>query len=802
MRRIPVVVPLTVAMGAVWLTPLPTAASTTAVARATGSYTAQAHGDLLALDSLTALPDLLPGGGSLADAAIGHSLSRAASTGATRAAAEAANLDATVLFGSTPISVDRREATAPSANQQSSGTLLTAPLAPLASAGVITGDVVASAGNPCVAEVAGRRPMSHGTTHLAATTVGESQVPGLSYLARASASRIETATSLVDTRDGTSDVEATTTAHLGDVDLLGGNATVRVSSPVVLRAHSDGTKGTAGLIDPPTVTVTTGSQSTPVPLNGQPVDVPVTFPDNPALAAQLHVTGFAPKDTSTGARGSAELDELVRISMTVDLGGQRIAELALGTAPMSVSAQASRGGIDCGGTPSADPDSDGDGLSASQEQALGTDPGNPDTDGDGLQDGSEVNTFKTDPRDPDTDDGGVSDGLEVGAGTNPLDGRDDTSPAADGDGDGLTAAEEQQAGTDPANPDTDGDGLQDGAEVRVHHTDPVDPDTDDGGVTDGTEVGRGSDPTNGADDLPSVGDTDGDGLDAGQEQQHGTDPNNADSDGDGLGDGQEVLATHTDPTDADTDDGGVADGIEVGAGANPNDASDDSIVPGDGDGDGLSAAEEQQAGTDPTRADSDGDGLSDGAEVHTLHTNPVRADSDRDGLSDRFETNGVAGTSCRPDARRGDSDRDRLRDGREVKGFRIHKSVRTGRGDKAPIGKVRTNACLKDTDGDRLKDGREAKGKKVHQKVVTTKGVHWLRRLVSDPTLADTDRDGLSDKAEVTGRMNREHGRHRSDPANYDTDGGHIKDGREIKFGSDPSNAYSAPKRNGSRSLG
>ena len=47
-------------------------------------------------------------------------------------------------------------------------------------------------------------------------------------------------------------------------------------------------------------------------------------------------------------------------------------------------------------------------------------------------------------------------------GSNPLDPSDG---GADWDGDGLTNAEEQAAGTDMNNPDTDNDGLPDGWEV-------------------------------------------------------------------------------------------------------------------------------------------------------------------------------------------------------------------------------------------------------------------------------------------------------------------------------------------------
>lgn len=51
-------------------------------------------------------------------------------------------------------------------------------------------------------------------------------------------------------------------------------------------------------------------------------------------------------------------------------------------------------------------DSDGDGLSDTQEKVLGTNPNNTDTDGDGISDGDEVNTRGTDPLAADSADAG------------------------------------------------------------------------------------------------------------------------------------------------------------------------------------------------------------------------------------------------------------------------------------------------------------------------------------------------------------------------------------------------------------
>lgn len=66
-------------------------------------------------------------------------------------------------------------------------------------------------------------------------------------------------------------------------------------------------------------------------------------------------------------------------------------------------------------------DSDGDGLSDSEEARLGTEPNNPDTDGDGLRDGEEVYDYRTNPLLADTDGDDVDDWLEILKSTDPLD---------------------------------------------------------------------------------------------------------------------------------------------------------------------------------------------------------------------------------------------------------------------------------------------------------------------------------------------------------------------------------------------
>ena len=70
--------------------------------------------------------------------------------------------------------------------------------------------------------------------------------------------------------------------------------------------------------------------------------------------------------------------------------------------------------------PSANIDSDGDGISDAAEVFItGTDPNKADSDGDGIGDGVEV-LYRMNPLDPDMDNDGVSDGQEIVNGTNPF----------------------------------------------------------------------------------------------------------------------------------------------------------------------------------------------------------------------------------------------------------------------------------------------------------------------------------------------------------------------------------------------
>ena len=65
-------------------------------------------------------------------------------------------------------------------------------------------------------------------------------------------------------------------------------------------------------------------------------------------------------------------------------------------------------------------DKDGDGMSDTQEEDLGTNPEETDTDGDTIPDRLEIEVYHTDPKNSDTDGDGFLDGLELLQGFNPL----------------------------------------------------------------------------------------------------------------------------------------------------------------------------------------------------------------------------------------------------------------------------------------------------------------------------------------------------------------------------------------------
>lgn len=452
----------------------------------------------------------------------------------------------------------------------------------------------------------------------------------------------------------------------------------------------------------------------------------------------------------------------------------------------------------------ADPDSDGDGLTDSREVVLGTDPSDHDTDGDGLDDGAEApggvaqDTDQDgiiDALDPDDDGDAVATLVEAPRGDTDGDGTPDyLDPDDDGDGiltadesgdsdgdgtpdylevdsdgDGLLDARELAIGTDPTKADSDGDGIADGVEASADppvdtdsdgQIDALDPDDDGDGLLTADE---GSDDVD-LDGIPNYldPDSDGDGLSDARETAIGTSPTNVDSDGDGLNDSAEAtpdvaldtdgdglidaldsdddgdgVPTSTELAENDTDGDGIGDFLDPdddGDGILTADESGDSDGDGtpdyletDSDGDGVSDAREVALGTDRTNADSDGDGVADGVEAPD---GPV-VDSDGDGTIDALDTDDDNdGIPTATEVAAGDTDGDGTPDylDPDDDGDGILTSAESGDSDGDGI----PNYLDVDSDNDGLTDSRE---------IV----------LGTDPTVTDSDGDGVSDGTEAGG---------------------------------------------------
>ncbi|MRG93283.1 DUF3344 domain-containing protein [Polyangium spumosum] len=451
---------------------------------------------------------------------------------------------------------------------------------------------------------------------------------------------------------------------------------------------------------------------------GKDCSSPATDPDAQSCRADADPnTTTDPLDADTDNGGVSDGDEDTNLNGAVDEGERDPNEPSDDATPPT--------------------DTDGDGLSDDLEEQIGTDPNDADSDDDGLLDGEEPNpSADTDGDglinglDPDSDNDGLFDGTESGkdcsnpatnamAGnciadadpsttTSPLDADTDDGGVIDGSEDENRNGAVDEGELDPNNPaddntkpDTDGDGLTDDYENTIG-TDPNDADSDDDGVIDGEEPNP-TDDTDGDGTINALDpDSDGDGLKDGTEMgkdcsNPATSPaaNNCVPDGDNG-------ATTTSPVDPDTDDGGVSDGDEdtdkdgvVDPNErDPNDPTDDNVVPPmDSDSDGLTDEEEGELGTDPNDADSDDDGVPDGQEPSPGEDtdgdgiiNALDPDSDNDGLFD--------GTELGLECTNGDTD--------------LTKETCISDADK---GATKTDPLNPDTDGGGLKDGEEDKNK-------------------------------------------------------------------------------------------
>jgi|GEM_PF-3793988 len=422
-------------------------------------------------------------------------------------------------------------------------------------------------------------------------------------------------------------------------------------------------------------------------------------------------------------------------------------------------------------------DSDNDNVPDYLEEEYGTGIMDIDSDDDGLSDGEEdlnhnglVESYETDPNNSDTDGDGIQDGTEQGrttglSGEAGIAGTDltifipDSDPSsttkaliADSDSDGLIdGAEDRNSNgkvdsdeSDPNNSDSDNDGLNDGIEI-ANASSPIDIDSDDDGIADNAEDKNLDGILSSDETSPSDADTDGDGIQDGTELGITTPVQDPDGAGHLLATNVDVFkpdadpSVTTDPRRPDTDGDGLKDGDE------------------DKNRNGRFDAEE----TDPLKADTDEDGLKDGTEIAS-GLDPLDLDSDNDGLGDGMEDanhNGrVDGGELSP--KKFDSDSDGLSDGLEV-GLSVGISDPDGSG---PLKGTDNTVFVADSDP----------------------ATH------TDPTIWDTDNDGLADGEEDANANGNKEGSE-TDPLDDDTDNDGFTDGDEVSFQTDPLDSSTNP---------
>ena len=345
--------------------------------------------------------------------------------------------------------------------------------------------------------------------------------------------------------------------------------------------------------------------------------------------------------------------------------------------------------------------------------------------------------------------------------------------------------------------DTDSDGLGDGYELFESGTNYLLNDTDGDGLTDKWEVtyngASGVNPFFNVTDMELASDMDTDGLNLSEEFKANTNPAASDTDGDGLADKWEVT-------------------YNGASGVNPLVNVTVSELTSDMDKDGLTLTEEFMANTNPSLNDTDGDGLADKWEVtyngasgvnplvnvtaseltsdmdndeltlmqeEKANTNPAVSDTDGDGLADKWEVtyDGASGVNPLVNVTASELSSDLDNDGLTL----------------TEEFKANTNPSLNDTDGDGLADKWEvtydgASGVNPfvaanNSELASDMDVDGLNlteefKTNTNPLLNDTDRDNLIDGKEVFIE---------TDPLNPDTDGDKLDDGYEQTIsGTDP----------------
>ena len=438
----------------------------------------------------------------------------------------------------------------------------------------------------------------------------------------------------------------------------------------------------------------------------------------------------------------------------------------------------------------ADADEDGDTLTNVQEFVAGSDPSQEDTDGDTLTDAAEVNTHMSNPS------------------------------LADTDGDSLDdAAEVNTHMSDPNNRDTDGDSLSDGAEVNEHMSSPILADTDTDGVDDATEVSLGTNPSDANDipvlfnDLWQLGMDDGGQAEFSQEVGGSAEaPGSAEE----LDDDYYFAGTYPDPIGVLAADEPTANFERAVTSGNPisrlhfnlNDiqASDDAEYKFTLDLNGIGSNGEPSIHDLTLRLNGNDfftvEGIDSERIVEATVSGAVGEAVVGENVLEIERTGQSAGSWIQFDTikaqfRTDDTDRDRLPNGYEANfAFLNPNDASDAAMDEDADGLTNleefqnnTEPDVADTDSDGLSDGDEVNEALTKPRVADTDGDGLLDGAevathMTNPLLADTDGEGLSDGDEIAVGSN---------PLETDTDGDGENDNEEVLYGTDPTDADSTP---------
>lgn len=222
-----------------------------------------------------------------------------------------------------------------------------------------------------------------------------------------------------------------------------------------------------------------------------------------------------------------------------------------------------------------------------------------------------------------------------------------------------------------------------------------------------------------------------------------------DSDGDGLSDCiEDVIGTNS--SSADTDGDGACDGAN----------SVDGVCIGGEDKNNNGKLDSGE--TDPQIMDTDKDGIIDGMELISACSDPTVQDTDGDTLADGIEDSNLNGwyeSETETSACKVDSDGDGFEDGCEDR----NKNGFVDPGESDPR--------LADSDGDTLSDSAECSGY-----FEGCANYSDASQCATDPSKKDTDNDTIPDNVELNSSYKNGA---KSDPRNPDTDGDTILDGME-----------------------